>query len=103
MWNAQQSSLLTSSSCNVRLDHYAAPEVTFSHSWISSADYVAAVHFHSNVKKSELFMSSLPSRVLQEGDSPPNIADLSAEENHALSIFKHMNFLNKIMGKDDVT
>lgn len=45
-------------------------------------------------------MAPLPSRVLQESDSPPNIADLSAEENHTLYVFSWMSSVNKLLGKN---
>ncbi|KAG9347468.1 hypothetical protein JZ751_005035 [Albula glossodonta] len=98
MWSAQQSSLSASASCNTRQAHYSAPEVSFSQSWINSADYVAATHFQSNIENSKLFMSPLPSRVLREGDSPPHIPDLSAEENHTLQVFGWMRNMNTLLG-----
>lgn len=45
-------------------------------------------------------MAPLPSRVLQESDSPPNIADLSAEENHTLYVFGWMSSVNQLLGKN---
>ncbi|XP_064196114.1 liver-enriched gene 1, tandem duplicate 1 [Anguilla rostrata] len=98
MWSAHLSSLLASSKCNARLEYYSAPEGSFSRYWTDSVNYVAALHFHSSIEKSKPFMSPLPSRVLREGDSPPNIPDLSAEENHTLRIFKWMDSMNKVLG-----
>ncbi|KAL0163708.1 hypothetical protein M9458_039461, partial [Cirrhinus mrigala] len=76
---------------------YSSPEVRFGQSWLSSAAYVAAVHFHANIERSEKFMAPLPSRVLKESDKPPRIADLSADENHALYIFGWMHSVNQLL------
>ncbi|XP_010881215.2 protein LEG1 homolog [Esox lucius] len=97
-WAGQQQSLSTaSSSCKEKMSAYSSPEASFANSWMNSADYVAAAYFQSSMNNSVLFLSPLPSRLLKEGDSPPNIADLSAEENHALYIFDWMNRMNKIL------
>uniref|UniRef100_A0A673ML86 Uncharacterized protein n=1 Tax=Sinocyclocheilus rhinocerous TaxID=307959 RepID=A0A673ML86_9TELE len=77
---------------------YSSPEVRFGQGWLNSAAYVAAAHFHASIERSEKFMAPLPSRVLQESDRPPNIANLSAEENHALHIFGWRNSFNQLLG-----
>lgn len=82
-----------------RKKSYSTPEMSFAQSWVSAADYVSASYFVSNLEKSARFMSPLPSRVLTETDSPPNVPDLSAEENHTLYIFSWMNSINRILGK----
>ncbi|XP_071760821.1 protein LEG1 homolog [Centroberyx gerrardi] len=97
-WAAQQSSMYASAACNARQSHYSAPEVSFANSWMNSAEYIAAAHFQSNIQNSVQFMTPLPSRVLKEGDEPPNIADLSQEENHTLSIFSWMRNINSLLG-----
>ncbi len=79
---------------------YSSPEVRFGQGWLNSAAYVSAAHFHANIERSEKLMAPLPSRVLQESDRPPNIADLSAEENHALHIFGWMNSINQLLGNN---
>ncbi|KAM9421741.1 protein LEG1 homolog isoform 2-T2 [Salvelinus alpinus] len=97
-WAGQQLSLNTAStSCKAKMSYYSSPEVSFAQNWMNSADYVAATYFQSNLNNSVLFMSPLPSRVLQEGDSAPNIADLSKEENHTLYIFGWMTRMNRIL------
>uniref|UniRef100_A0A8C7FAU4 Chromosome 6 open reading frame 58 n=1 Tax=Oncorhynchus kisutch TaxID=8019 RepID=A0A8C7FAU4_ONCKI len=97
-WAGQQLSLNTAStSCRAKMSYYSSPEVSFAKNWMNSADYVAATYFQSNLNNSVLFMSPLPSRVLQEGDSAPNIADLSKEENHTLYIFGWMTRMNRIL------
>ncbi|MEQ2227334.1 hypothetical protein ILYODFUR_036657 [Ilyodon furcidens] len=50
------------------------------------------------MEKSLLFLNPLPSRLLQDGDVAPNIADLRKEENHLLSIFSWMRNINFILG-----
>ncbi|KAL6485496.1 hypothetical protein MHYP_G00048880 [Metynnis hypsauchen] len=99
MWSAQLASLdATSRTCANKTTHYSSTEKSFIESWLNSAQYVGASHFHSSLKKSVQFMTPLPSRVLQETDSPPKIADLSAEENHTLYIFGWMTSINKLLG-----
>ncbi|XP_045916548.1 protein LEG1 homolog [Micropterus dolomieu] len=97
-WAAQMASIYASAACNAKQSHYSAAEVSFANSWLNSAEYVSAAHFHSNLEKSAMFMSPLPSRILKDGDNAPNIADLSQEENHTLSIFSWMTSVNKILG-----
>ncbi|KAL0967364.1 hypothetical protein UPYG_G00251310 [Umbra pygmaea] len=97
-WAGQQQSLHTaSSSCQAKMSSYSSPEVSFANNWIKSADYVAATYFQSSINNSVLFLSPLPSRVLKEWDSPPNIADLSTEENHALYMFDWMNRTDRFL------
>ncbi|XP_076872726.1 liver-enriched gene 1, tandem duplicate 1 [Brachyhypopomus gauderio] len=99
MWAAELASLSTASNtCAERQKQYSRPEVSFGESWIGSAQYVAATHFLSSMENSELFMTPLPGRVLLESDKPPNIADLSAEENHTLYVFSWINSANKWFG-----
>uniref|UniRef100_A0A667YHD6 Protein LEG1 homolog n=1 Tax=Myripristis murdjan TaxID=586833 RepID=A0A667YHD6_9TELE len=100
-WDAQRTSLHTSA-CNARQSHYATPEVSFANSWLNSAEYIAAVHFQSNIQNSVPFMTPLPSRVLKAGDQPP-IDDLSTEENHSLKTFGWMKTMNTLMGGRLVT
>ncbi|CAL8313861.1 unnamed protein product [Lota lota] len=97
-WDAHQSSMAASASCSARKASYSATEVGFADSWQNSADFIAAVNFQSNIERSLMFMSPLPSRVLKEGDRAPHIADLSAEENHTLYIFSWMRSMNTILG-----
>uniref|UniRef100_A0A3P9KY90 Protein LEG1 homolog n=1 Tax=Oryzias latipes TaxID=8090 RepID=A0A3P9KY90_ORYLA len=97
-WQAQMASLSASAVCNPRQSHYSSEEVSFANSWLNSAEYVSAVHFHSTLEKTVLFLNPLPSRVLREGDAAPNIADLSQEENHTLSTFSWMKSIDSILG-----
>ncbi|KAK6297341.1 protein LEG1 homolog [Coregonus clupeaformis] len=97
-WAGETLSLNTaSSSCKAKMSYYSSPEVAFANTWMNAADYMAATYFQSNLNNSVLFMRSLPSRVLQEGDSAPNIDDLSTEENHTLYIFSWMTSMNRIL------
>ncbi|KAL7889060.1 hypothetical protein AOLI_G00040340 [Acnodon oligacanthus] len=99
MWSAQLASLdAASSTCADKKTHYSSTEQSFTESWLNSAQFVAASHFQSSIEKSVQFMTPLPSRVLLETDSPPKIADLSAEENHTLYIFSWMTSVNKLLG-----
>jgi len=97
-WEAHQASMAATTACTVRLSQYSSAEVSFIDSWRGSADYIAAVYFQSNLEKSYMFMKPLPSRVLVEGDHPPNIPDLSNEENHTLNIFSWMKTMNTMLG-----
>ncbi|XP_072551153.1 liver-enriched gene 1, tandem duplicate 1 [Salminus brasiliensis] len=99
MWSAELASLdSAANTCADKRTLYSKPEQSFSESWLSSAQYVGAAHFPSGMEKTVQFMAPLPSRVLQETDSPPNIADLSTEENHTLYIFGWMTTANKLLG-----
>ncbi|XP_073711879.1 liver-enriched gene 1, tandem duplicate 1 [Misgurnus anguillicaudatus] len=99
LWAAEEKTLQTVSfACSERKKLYSSPEVRFGQNWLNSAAYVAAAHFHGNIERTEKLMSPLPSRVLQENDSPPNISDLSTEENHTLSILNWINRINQVLG-----
>uniref|UniRef100_A0A673AYT5 Protein LEG1 homolog n=1 Tax=Sphaeramia orbicularis TaxID=375764 RepID=A0A673AYT5_9TELE len=102
-WKAQMASTYASAACNSLQSSYSTVEVTFANSWLNSAEYVAAAHFQSNIERAVKFMTPLPGRVLQENDSPPNIADLSTEENHTLRIFSWMKNMNTLLGGRLVT
>ncbi|XP_017264547.1 protein LEG1 homolog [Kryptolebias marmoratus] len=97
-WTAQMASLYASAACSTKQSHYSSEEVSFANSWLNSAEYVSAAHFHSSLEKSVLFISPLPSRILKEGDVAPNIADLTQEENQSLSIFSRMRWINTFLG-----
>ncbi|XP_034756944.1 protein LEG1 homolog [Etheostoma cragini] len=97
-WVAEMASAHASATCNSRQSHYSSSEVSFQNSWLNSAEYVAAAHFQSNLQNSALFISPLPSRVLQVNDNAPNIADLSSEENHTLYVFSWMDSVNSLLG-----
>uniref|UniRef100_A0A3B4U6D9 Protein LEG1 homolog n=1 Tax=Seriola dumerili TaxID=41447 RepID=A0A3B4U6D9_SERDU len=97
-WAAQMASGQASAACNTRQSHYSSSEVSFANSWLNSAEYVSAAHFQSSLEKSVMFLTPLPGRILQEGDSAPNIADLSQEENHTLYIFTWMKNINSLLG-----
>nr|XP_020459478.1 protein LEG1 homolog isoform X2 [Monopterus albus] len=94
-WTAQMASIYASAACNARQSHYSSAEVSFANNWLHSAEYVSAVRFHSSLEKSVLFLSPLPSRVLQDA---PNTADLSQEETHTLYIFSWMNSIDTLLG-----
>ncbi|KAJ3606307.1 hypothetical protein NHX12_025828 [Muraenolepis orangiensis] len=97
-WEAHQASMAATAACSARQSYYSSSEVSFANSWQSSADFVAAVYFHSNIERSVMFMTPLPGRVLKEGDQAPNIADLSTEENNTLRIFAWMRSTNTMLG-----
>ncbi|XP_015213979.2 protein LEG1 homolog [Lepisosteus oculatus] len=99
MWEAQKLSVSTAASKFAeRIKQYSEPEVSFSRSWSNAVNYVAATHFRSGLRKTNHFQAPMPRRVLKEGDKPPNIADLSAEENHALYMFSWMDSMNRLIG-----
>ncbi|XP_072218306.1 protein LEG1 homolog [Leuresthes tenuis] len=97
-WAAQMASTYASAACNARQSHYSSEEVSFVNNWLNSAEYVSAAHFQANLEKSTLFLTPLPSRILREGDVPPNVADLNQEENHSLYIFSWMRNINTMLG-----
>lgn len=69
--NSSQKSLtiplasLISVSLSSRQSLYSSTEVSFANSWVNSAEYVSAAHFQSNLEKSAMFISPLPTRILQ--------------------------------------
>ncbi|XP_061126491.1 protein LEG1 homolog [Syngnathus typhle] len=97
-WAAHMASLNAASACSAKQTFYSAPEVNFASSWLSSADYVSAANFQSSLEKSVTFLTPLPGRILQETDQAPNIADMTQEENHTLSIFSWMKNMNTVLG-----
>ncbi|XP_030578286.1 liver-enriched gene 1, tandem duplicate 1 [Archocentrus centrarchus] len=97
-WAGQMASTYASAACNARQSHYSSVEVSFANSWLNSAEFVSAARFQSNLAKSVLFLSPLPSRILLDGDSAPNIADLSQEENHTLYVFNWIKNINSLLG-----
>nr|XP_057913807.1 protein LEG1 homolog [Doryrhamphus excisus] len=97
-WEAHMASLHASAVCNTKQNLYSSAEINFASSWLNSAEYVSATNFQSNLEKSILFLSPLPGRILQEGDSAPNIADMTQEENHTLSVFSWMKNMNTMLG-----
>ncbi|XP_061901110.1 protein LEG1 homolog [Entelurus aequoreus] len=97
-WDAHMASLHASAACNAKQSYYSSPEVSFATSWLNSAEYVSAANFQSTLERSVLFLTPLPGRLLQEGDSPPNIADMTQEENHTLNVFSWMKNMNSILG-----
>ncbi|KAM7368084.1 hypothetical protein PAMP_014335 [Pampus punctatissimus] len=99
-WEAQMASTHALAACSAKQSYYSSSEVSFANSWVNSAEYVAAKHFHSNLEKSVTFMIPLPSRVLREGDNAPFIADLSQEENHTLSVFSWMKNVNNLLSME---
>uniref|UniRef100_A0A8C6UZV3 Protein LEG1 homolog n=1 Tax=Neogobius melanostomus TaxID=47308 RepID=A0A8C6UZV3_9GOBI len=96
-WNAALASTHASSTCEDRLNSYSAPEKAFAKSWENAGEYVAAVYFQSSLEQAAQFMSPLPGRILREEDTPPNIPDLTAEENHSLYIFSWIQSMDSLM------
>ncbi|KAM9783172.1 protein LEG1 homolog [Neosynchiropus ocellatus] len=96
-WDAQMTSTHASAACSAKKTPYSSTELSFASSWLNSAEYVSAARFQSNLERSAKFITPLPGRILKEEDSAPNIADLSAEENHTLAVFGWMKNMNSIM------
>ncbi|XP_072293875.1 protein LEG1 homolog [Eucyclogobius newberryi] len=97
-WKAQTSSTAASSACQDKLNSYSGMERTFAQSWLNAGEYVAAANFQSSLELASQFMSPLPGRILKDDDSPPNIPDLTAEENHSLYIFSWMKSVDSFLG-----
>ncbi|KAF7655715.1 hypothetical protein LDENG_00051970 [Lucifuga dentata] len=77
-WNALSSSMATSSACNARIPIGGALPHQFSE----------ILHVRCPTAKSST----------EDGDSAPNIADLSQEENHTVSVFSWMKSTNTALG-----
>ncbi|XP_020774772.2 protein LEG1 homolog isoform X2 [Boleophthalmus pectinirostris] len=97
-WKAQTSSTAAASACHEKLNSYSGVEKAFANSWLNAGEYVAAAHFQSNLELASQFMSPLPGRILREDDVPPNIPDLTTEENHSLYIFSWMKSIDNFLG-----
>ncbi|XP_068610091.1 protein LEG1 homolog [Brachionichthys hirsutus] len=97
-WEAQTASNHASSVCNSRRSHYSSAEQTFTEAWLNSAQYVSACRYHSTLEKASLFLAPMPSRILREDDSAPNISDLTLEENRMLNTFNWLNSINNFFG-----
>lgn len=97
-WKALLASTHASSACQDKQSVYSSVEKSFAQSWLNAGEYVAAAHFQSNLDKAAKFMVPLPGRILQEGDSAPNIPDLTAEENHSVYIFSWMKSVDSLLG-----
>ncbi|CAJ1077348.1 protein LEG1 homolog [Xyrichtys novacula] len=97
-WEAHMASTYASAACDAKKTHYSAQEVSFSQSWVNSAEFVSAARFQSSLDNASKFITPLPSRILKESDNPPKVPDLSDEENHTLYVFSWMNSINSIMG-----
>ncbi|XP_068199248.1 protein LEG1 homolog isoform X2 [Antennarius striatus] len=97
-WEAQTASNLASSVCNYRSSHYSSVEQMFATTWMNAGHCVSASRYESSLPKASMFLAPMPSRLLREDDSAPNIDDLSAEENHILKTFSWLNYMDKIFG-----
>ncbi|CAL1585950.1 unnamed protein product [Knipowitschia caucasica] len=97
-WKAQTSSIAASSTCINKLGSYSSVEKNFAQSWLNAGEYVAAARFQSSLDLASQFMAPLPGRILKEDDVPPNIPDLTAEENHSLYIFSWMRSADSFLG-----
>ncbi|XP_061610840.1 protein LEG1 homolog [Phyllopteryx taeniolatus] len=97
-WDAHMASLHAASACSAKQSQYSTPEVDFASSWLNSAEYLSVTNFQSAFDKSVVFLTPLPGRILQEGDSAPNIPDMTPEENHTLSVFSWMKTMRSLLG-----
>ncbi|KAM3603122.1 uncharacterized protein V6R79_016813 [Siganus canaliculatus] len=98
-WTARTASILNATAtCNSRLRHYSTREASFSKSWVDNVEYLAAVHYHSDLKTAEMFARPLPGRILKLSDRAPSILDMTKEENHSLYIFNWMDRINFMLG-----
>ncbi|XP_077981792.1 protein LEG1 homolog [Glandiceps talaboti] len=67
------------------LKHYPVPERDFGTGWAHLVDFLASSRFATNFTSTTMFQQlCLPKRILQDGDKPPFIFDMSYEENLAL-------------------
>ncbi|CAJ1077349.1 protein LEG1 homolog [Xyrichtys novacula] len=102
-WEAHMASTYASAACDAKKTHYSAQEVSFSQSWVNSAEFVSAARFQSSLDNASKFITPLPSRILKDGDVAPDIADLSTEENNSLQVFARIDSINASMGGTLVT
>jgi len=96
-WAAKEATYVPAT-CKPRKNNYSSVEIRFADSWLDSIEYTSATHFQTSLDETPMFITPLPSRVLKEGDVPPNIADLSTEENQTLRTFSWMSSINTGLG-----
>ncbi|KAJ1397208.1 hypothetical protein B484DRAFT_472136, partial [Ochromonadaceae sp. CCMP2298] len=61
-----------------------APEARFGRSWAGIVDFIAACNFKCELLTTDVLQNLLPPRVLQEGDQPPKIEDITHLQNREL-------------------
>ncbi|XP_029966389.1 protein LEG1 homolog [Salarias fasciatus] len=97
-WDGQMTSMRTAAVCKAKQSSYSPVETSFANNWMVSAEYVAGARFHFNLDNAVMFAAPMPTRLLKEGDNPPDIADLTTEENHTLTTFSWINSINNALG-----
>ena len=74
------------------------PEKNFGVGWAISVDFIAATHFQTNLNDTCQQQSSLPPRILKNGDIAPFIKDLTGAQNRvilAINVFRTANSVSK--------
>lgn len=70
------------------------PEKNFGVGWALSVEFIATTHFQTNLNDTCQQQSSLPSRILKNGDITPFIKDLTGAQNRvilAINLFRIVN------------
>ena len=70
------------------------PEKNFGVGWALSVEFIAATHFQTNLNDTCQQQSSLPPRILKNGDIAPFIKDLTGAQNRvilAINMFRIVN------------
>uniref|UniRef100_A0A4W3IID7 Protein LEG1-like protein n=1 Tax=Callorhinchus milii TaxID=7868 RepID=A0A4W3IID7_CALMI len=97
LWTAHVASIEGAlSKCSERLKYMSAPEARFGISWSNAVEFIAATHFLTNFKDTNIFQAYLPQRMLLASDEGPTIPDLSEEENRVLVTLNLLNEVNTI-------
>uniref|UniRef100_A0A4W3ICL1 Protein LEG1-like protein n=1 Tax=Callorhinchus milii TaxID=7868 RepID=A0A4W3ICL1_CALMI len=100
LWTAHVASIEGAlSKCSERLKYMSAPEARFGISWSNAVEFIAATHFLTNFKDTNIFQAYLPQRMLLASDEGPTIPDLSEEENRVLVTLNLLNEVNTITGR----
>lgn len=81
------------------LKYLSDPEENFGVDWATAVDFIAATHFSTDLPTVNNFQAFLPQRMLVEGDVPPFISNLSAQQNRVLISLKALYKANESTGR----
>ena len=70
------------------------PEKNFGVGWAISVDFIAATHFQTNLNDTCQQQSSLPPRILKNGDTAPFIKDLTGAQNRVILAINFFRIVN---------
>lgn len=79
---------------NATLWALPTPERNFGRSWAGIVDFIAGVHFYCDLGTTDVLQNLLPPLVLEEGQHPPFVSDISRLQNRAVAIIDGLFLFN---------